>query len=317
MRIMAKTRELPKIDWNSRVGIKGESLVRLRLADIALITKIEEDVGIDFLGVILKENRDNLFSPHMTFYIQAKGTEKFSFDFTAQIKVSTINHWLDREAPVFLFIVDVRNEDVYWISIEKMRSELVEKIKGRAGESKISFHVTEKEKLCKENIDNFIAEIELSKRLLIGRSIMDNFRWSPKGTGYIRKSPTPPRDLKELNDANIWLKDICIACSRYFYNSFVKGGRKKNEELMKAKDYAEFAWIVDKSHWEVPFTLALICSETKNKKKSMIFFDESIEMMKGDPGWISRKRGRLIYEQVLDIKKRINRGEKLFVQTTQ
>lgn len=297
---------LPKKDWNSRIGIKGESVVRVRLSEIALITKYEEDVGIDFIGILLDKEDDKFFTPNRTFYAQVKSTSILDKNFSTRIKVSTINHWLDREAPVFLFLVDVFTERVYWVSIEDIRQDLIKRIDDRRGNSFIKIKFDDKKELKKENTFLFPLKVRADSNKLIRLRAAENFRFALRGKGYVKKMPMEIIDENEMNLARDYLRMIAVACADYHFRLYRKG---RASDLKKSEEYLKAIWYVDKSHYEIPYVLSLIYQEMKENKEALYFLQKSIEIMK-DPDFIKTNEGKLIHktakinEEVLKTKLR-------------
>ena len=76
-----------------------------------------QDLGIDFIGTVINDGTHTEYN----FNAQCKGTDnsevKLNADgtvFAYPIKVSTINYWKQKKDVTFLFLVDERNEQIYW-----------------------------------------------------------------------------------------------------------------------------------------------------------------------------------------------------------
>lgn len=102
-----------RFTWEQRLGKVGESEIKGRLSYFSMVTKIEDDVGLDFYCQLVEND-----SQTNEFYIQAKGTEHFDDDWNASIKKSTLVYWLWKRNPVYLIVYHEPGGNCYWLSIE-------------------------------------------------------------------------------------------------------------------------------------------------------------------------------------------------------
>lgn len=108
-------RKLPKVSHNTKVGYSSAELLLSTLGMVSNIYPIptEKDLGIDMRAELLKGQ-----SPIGQHYnVQCKGTEDVEIndtDISIQIKVTTINYWLQQKEPTFLIVVDREQQLFFW-----------------------------------------------------------------------------------------------------------------------------------------------------------------------------------------------------------
>lgn len=82
-----------------------------------MIGNVIETPGLTDLGIDMRvELFNGEFPSGIHFNIQCKGSEniKVDNDISIQIKVETINYWLQQREPTFLMVVDTTNDEFYW-----------------------------------------------------------------------------------------------------------------------------------------------------------------------------------------------------------
>ncbi len=127
----------------------------------------ERDYGIDaYIEIVNSKNQltGNLVS------VQLKGSSKFislknengrNIGKFSGIKVETANYWFETITPVFLLVVDVKKEDVYFVPVKK---QIRNKYQDFKTQKIISFILEEKNSsLSESGIQNFLIEYFLEK----------------------------------------------------------------------------------------------------------------------------------------------------------
>ena len=108
-------KKLPQVPKTTKIGFTSAELLASVLGMFSIVIPVptEKDLGIDMRGELLK----GPYPIGIHFNVQCKGTEEVDseFDkFSMQIKVSTINYWLQQKEPTFLVVVDRTAEVFYW-----------------------------------------------------------------------------------------------------------------------------------------------------------------------------------------------------------
>jgi len=180
---------LPKVPWSERLGRIGELEIIKKLLNFSTASKYEFDAGIDFYCELLVGD-----SPTIPFYVQAKGTEHFDDDWGQSIGKTTILYWLYHDFPVFLVVYDKPSETCYWMSIEDQRHNLLDKMRGptnsvylKVDRSNILYDVREKNHEFTKKV------IEGTDSILMWKGVPQ-----PKGAGYVKQIPKPPRSQREV-----------------------------------------------------------------------------------------------------------------------
>ena len=111
--------KLPKYTKNQQIGNRSATILKSVMQKYCIFPDIEQsqDLGIDFIGTVINDCTPTEYN----FNAQCKGTDnseiKLNADgtvFAYPIKVSTINYWKQKKDVTFLFLVDERNEQIYW-----------------------------------------------------------------------------------------------------------------------------------------------------------------------------------------------------------
>ena len=108
-------KKLPKFKIANKTGITSSEFLSSILSEFSIVIPIptEKDMGIDMRCELLKEEMPT----GLHYNIQCKGTDKVDEEknyYSIQIKVSTINYWLQQKEPTFLIVVDRENNSAYW-----------------------------------------------------------------------------------------------------------------------------------------------------------------------------------------------------------
>jgi len=106
---------LPKRTKAQKTGKKSQDLFSSVFSEFCNVVPIpqSDDLGIDFECEVLESE----FPTGKRFGIQCKGSEELSNDkdyFSVQIEKKTLNYWLIQKFPVFLVIVDNKNQHFFW-----------------------------------------------------------------------------------------------------------------------------------------------------------------------------------------------------------
>lgn len=275
-----------KVPWETRLGDVGEAEIRSRLSYFSTATKYSRDVGIDFYCELLEDG-----SPSTPFYVQAKGTDHFDDNWGAGIKKSTIRYWLQQPFPVFLVVYDENTKICYWMSIEDYRYDLIEKIFKTSSETIYlkmgKSHVLEK---GKDKNGEFIRKIKEglgSIELFRGRPL-------PKGEGYVKLVPDPPRSKIELLRIKENIRQSLYSLLIYYF--FVRG------DLENAYLLGEFLTKFDKSHYTHFVWFGQINKALGKKAEAKKWFEEALRICEGDPNWPRESMKQIIARIKKDIE---------------
>jgi tetratricopeptide (TPR) repeat protein len=255
--------------WEQRLGKVGESEIKGRLSYFSMVTKIEDDIGLDFYCQLLENNH-----PTNEFHIQAKGTEHFDVDWNANIKKSTVVHWLSKPDPVYLIVYDEPKGEAYWMSIEDHRYELFERIFKTDSESLTltldRSNILEK---GKNKNQSFIRKIKDDK------ASVDLFQGQPtfKGEGYVKQLPDSPRNSHELTQIRETTRVSLYSLTRFYL---------ERNDLQTAKQYCEFLAQFDPTghynHFEWLGHIYLALGEKEIAKKN---FEHALQICENDKIW--------------------------------
>ena len=133
--------QLPKMTNNQILGNRSASLLKEIMMKFCSFPEIEQnqDLGIDFIGTVIV----NGVPTRLNFNAQCKGIDEIekkycetSDCYTYQIKVSTINYWIQKNDVTFLFLVDSGNDVIYW-------SAPLKEVKGKSldCQTEYTFHI--------------------------------------------------------------------------------------------------------------------------------------------------------------------------------
>lgn len=113
--------KLPVYTKNQQIGNRSATILKSVMQKFCVFSDIEQsqDLGIDFIGTVINDSSPTEYN----FNAQCKGTDNSEIKLNANgtafsypIKVSTINYWKQKKDVTFLFLVDERNEQIYWVS---------------------------------------------------------------------------------------------------------------------------------------------------------------------------------------------------------
>jgi len=260
----------PEVTWETRLGDVGESAIRKRLSYFSTVTKTERDVGIDFLCELVVDNR-----PWAKYNVQAKGTEHFDDQWGSSIKKSTVTYWLKQEDPVYLIVYDDKDGNSYWMSIEDYRYELFDRIMKSDTQSDAIYIRMDKSQILEDGKEK---NEHLRRKILSDKYSIQMFYGHPEmlGTGYVRTTPPPPRNVHEL----IMTKET-IRKSLYSVIFHYLG---KND-VETAYLCCEFLTKFDKGHYNHFEWLGLLNLVLGKSIEAKNAFEEAIHIFEEDKNW--------------------------------
>lgn len=275
-----------KVPWETRLADIGEDEIKIRLRYFSNPVKYARDVGIDFYCELLEDD-----SPGIPFYVQAKGTEHFDDDWGAGIKKSTITYWLLQSFPVFLIVYDENARECYWMSIEDHRYDLVKKMDKTSSETiylKLDrSHIFERKR--GENKE-FIGKIKEDFR-----SVMLFRGWPlPKGEGYVKIVPDPPRSKAELRRIRENVRQSLYSLLIHYF--FLR------RDLKNAYPLCEFLTKFDKGHYNHFVWFGQINKALGKKAEAKKWFEEALRICQGDPNWPRESMKHIIAKIKKDIE---------------
>ena len=256
-----------KVTWETRLGSIAESEIESRLKYFSLPVKYNLDVGIDFYCELIKNE-----TPSTPFYVQAKGNEHFDDNWGQGIKKSTIVYWLNQPFPVFLVAYDEHERECYWMSIEDSRYPLLQRFETKGETLYIKMdksHVLARGRDANAEFISKIRDGVLS--IMMWRGVA----W-PKGEGYVKQIPMPPRSEVELLN----LKET-IRMNSY---SLIQHYAAKND-LPSIYDMCSFLAKFDKWHYNHFLWLGLVCMNLGRREEAIRSFDEALKICEMDKTW--------------------------------
>jgi hypothetical protein len=221
----------PTVPWTTRLGTVGESEVRTRLAYFSNPTKYETDLGIDFYCELLEND-----SPSLPFYVQAKGTEHFDDKWGQSILKSTLVYWLQQPFPVFLLVYDEPRRVCYWMSIERQRYYLIERI--FTTDATTIYLTMDRSNVIEQGRDRNQSFIQGIKE---DTALVQLFRGQAvfRGDGYVKQVPPPPRTELELGRIKENVRAGLYSLVQYY---------SATQDLPSAKLLCEFLASFDTDH---------------------------------------------------------------------
>jgi tetratricopeptide (TPR) repeat protein len=258
-----------RFTWEQRLGNVGESEIKGRLSYFSTVTKIEDDVGLDFYCELLEHD-----SPTNEFYIQAKSTEYFNENWTANIKKSTILYWLWKPNPVYIIVYDEPAKNCYWMTIEDMRYELFDKLfKTNTDSVNLKFDNSKLLKKGKDLNEDFI------KKMKDDKASIEQFKGQPtlKGDGYVRQLPGAPRNEHEFIQTRENIRvSLYSLVSRYI----------SHNDLQTARLYCEFLAQFDPTgHYNHFVWLGQINLALGDKTLARKSLEQALWICENDPNW--------------------------------
>lgn len=112
---MNTNKELPQYKKSRKTGDIGKYNFSATFTRFGTVDSPDPDMGIDFECTLDEDE----YVTGMSFYVQLKSTEKEinenkSSFFSEQIEVTTINYWLTKPIPVFLFVYHLPSKTFFW-----------------------------------------------------------------------------------------------------------------------------------------------------------------------------------------------------------
>lgn len=267
--------EGPTFDWERALGNVGESATRKRLSYFSAVTKLEDDVAIDFHCQLRISNR---FSGKV-FYVQAKGTEHFDSTWRANVPKSIVAHWiLKLEDPVYLIVYDEKTNECYWMSVEDNRYKWLGKFVRSNVSSKTVSITMDKSHIFEDGKDK---NTEFIQKIIEDKLSIEQFWGRPrsKGEGYIQQLPPPPRSPYEarltVDNVRVYLYTLIM------YYLGLNDARARDDaylclDFLTKYDHGHF------NHFEWFGLLNLKMGRPEEAKKH---FKEAIKIFEDDPNW--------------------------------
>ncbi|MDD3138116.1 MAG: DUF4365 domain-containing protein [Lachnospiraceae bacterium] len=154
--------KLPIFTKNQQKGNQSATVLKSILQKFCIINEIgqEQDIGIDFTGIVLRDNKPS----DLCFNIQCKGTEDIeskrlssSLEYSYPIKIETINYWKQKKDVTFLFLVDATVNKAYWVDV-------IEYLKGKdiSNQNSVTIHIPQNQVISfdtKEMPNDFIFSV--------------------------------------------------------------------------------------------------------------------------------------------------------------
>ena len=256
-----------KVPWSTRLGSVGELEIESLLSYFSIQGKYVTDAGIDFYCELVEND-----SPSTPFYVQAKGTQDFDDSWGASIRKSTIIYWLSQFSPVFLVVYDEKDKRCYWMSIEDRRYDLLKHM-GTPSESIYirmdKSHILERGKDA--NLE-FIDKIKEDMRSVeMWRGVA-----RPKGEGYVKQIPGPPRSQTELLN----LKETIRMNMYSLYQHYMA-----NNDPASAYDLCLFLVKFDRSHYNHFMWLGDLEKRFGRKEPARKSYNEALNICERDKIW--------------------------------
>ena len=256
-----------KVPWNTRLGAIGESEIESRLRYFSNPIKYSIDVGLDFYCELLEND-----SPSLPFYVQAKGTQHFDEMWGQGIRISTIIYWLGQSSPVFLVVYDENDKTCYWMSIEDRRHNLLNQLGTQSETIYIRIdktHILERGKDANAEFINKIKEDMRSVEMWRGVA-------RPKGEGYVKQIPGPPRSPAELIHLKETTRMNMYSLIQYY---------SANNEPERAYDLCSFLAKFDKSHYNHFMWLGDLEKQFGRKELARESYKEALDICERDKKW--------------------------------
>jgi tetratricopeptide (TPR) repeat protein len=263
--------------WEQRLGRVGAKEIESRLSYFSKTTSQEVDLGIDFHCELIEDDR-----PSIIFLVQAKGTEHFKNGWSKGIKKSTILYWLQQRSPVYLIVDDEKDGNCYWMSIEDHRYSLFHKLSQKTSKT-ISIKL-DRSHVLERGKDKNYEFIEKIKDDLLS---IQQF-WGlpqPKGTGYVKRIPPPPRSDWELTQTRENIRMSLYSLVQHYMNK-----KDMQSTLLCCRFLGEF----DKSHYNHFVWLGQIHREMGNYEEADESFNEALKICKRDSKWPSESMRNII-----------------------
>lgn len=233
-----------------------------------VLRRQEIDYGLDYqVQVFDGENPTNIW-----FMIQLKGTEALKIDksnrVTFSFKVDTLKYYQENVPfPVFLLIVDVVKEDIYWIFLQKY---IIEKLPNQKPTWEKQEYVTiyiPINNLLKKQIK--AIEVEAYNGMTYSHtSIFGRVNWQVSLA--VKNALNDPKELEQarLNNRKEGYELDFYLANKYYYSQDKERSYKKVEEIFNdTKDKEDFI----EQHFSSLFALISFKSEIDPNGRKEIF----------------------------------------------
>lgn len=257
-----------KVTKEKRLGARAESVIKSKLEFFSTVNPFQTDLGIDFYCELIENG-----SPSIPFFVQAKGTQHFDENWGQSIKKSTIMYWLQQMFPVFLVVYDEDTGNCHWMSIEDRRRSLIKK-----------YFQTKSETIYIKMDKLHTLEEGREKNAEFIRKIKDDLNSirqfhgypQPKGDGYVKEIPSPPRSRGEL----LRIKENVRQGMYSFIHYYSLLNDLENIYLC-----CEFLTKFDKSHYNHFVWFGKINKALGNNEQAKRGFEEALRICERDKKW--------------------------------
>jgi hypothetical protein len=266
--VLRSLTSMPKVPWTTKLGDIGEAEIKARLSYFCNVTKLENDVGIDFYCELLEQG-----TPSSPFYVQAKGTQHFDASWGQGVPKSTIGYWLSQSHPVMLIVFDENTQTCYWMSIERQRYKLLPQMSSSSQTLRISLDRSQVLERGAESNEAFITQIRAGQ----GSIMLWTGYPQLKGQDYVKELPDAPRSATELARVKENIRIASYSLVRYYTGS--------SFEWAKAGELCEFLAKFDKSHYNHFVWLAQIKEVQGDRPAALLNWKEALSICERDKTW--------------------------------
>jgi tetratricopeptide (TPR) repeat protein len=259
-----------KIRWETRLAGVGESAIKKRLCYFSTLTKVEVDVGIDFVCELIKND-----VPYAKFNVQAKGTGHFDQVWGQSIKKSTIIYWLKQQEPVYLIVYDDESGNCYWMSIEDYRYEFLGKVMNEERTTESVYIRLDRSRILEDGKEK---NEDFKRKIITDKYSIEQFWGRPqaRGDGYVKTLPFPPRNAHELiaTRENIRLSLYSLVIHYLGLN-----------DLKESYLYCDFLTKFDHGHYNHFEWLGILNLALKRPEKAKEAFQKALKICLEDKNW--------------------------------
>ena len=210
-------------------GSIGEHFVQACLCEIAQISKLEVDSGIDLYAKRIQKQ-----IPNIPFSIEVKTRSKLGK--AIEVEKKKLIYHLSKPYPVFIFAMDLKDvSQVYFYSIEKEREAVNSLVKGKS--SKPRLQIDRHNSVSIGHTEKFEKALGESVELSHLRNGTPKFR----GRGYVRQAPLAPKNDQQLNAVRSNLRTSLRSLGKYYQD---------HQDFENAKSCYEMIAVWDSIHYD-------------------------------------------------------------------
>jgi hypothetical protein len=265
---------MPKDAWATKLGDIAEDRVSATLRYFCVVNKHHREFGIDFACERLESGAQPLH-----FFVQAKGSRDFDKSWSRSIRKQTVQYWLSQPHPVMLIVYDEKAKVSYWMSIESHRYQLLSQL-GSTSQT-IPITLDRSKVLIEEDTnDEFLTQIKADQ----GSIMLWMGHPQPKGEGYLKQMPPPPRSPHELAKVEDNLRMIVYSLVRHYMDSY---------EWKTARHLCTFLTEHDRSHYNQFVMLAHIEEVLGDRAVALFSWKEALDICERDKKWERKSMNRI------------------------